>query len=67
MILKKSPSIARNYRKKAINLAKAIDAYFANKIEGYDTYAYYKGNDILRSWICIPLTVGIYTYTQGII
>lgn len=28
-------------------------------VEGFDTYAYYKGNDILRSWICIPLTVGI--------
>ena len=28
-------------------------------VEGFDTYRYYTGNDRLRAWICIPLTVGI--------
>ncbi|MEG0664553.1 MAG: hypothetical protein RR483_05595 [Clostridia bacterium] len=27
---------------------------------GYETYKYYKDNVVLRSWICMPLTVGIY-------
>lgn len=30
-------------------------------VEGFDTYAYYKGNDLLRSWICTPLTVEIFS------
>ena len=36
-----------------------INKYFAGPIEGFDTYIYYKGNDVLRSWICIPLVMGI--------
>lgn len=47
------------YRKQAAVLRKNIENYFGANVEGFDTYAYYKGNDILRSWICIPLTVGI--------
>lgn len=47
------------YRKQAAALRKNIENYFGANVEGFDTYAYYKGNDILRSWICIPLTVGI--------
>jgi hypothetical protein len=47
------------YRKQAAILRKNIEKYFGASVEGFDTYAYYKGNDILRSWICIPLTVGI--------
>ena len=34
-------------------------------MEGYDTYRYYEGNDVLRSWICIPLTMGIYDRAEG--
>ena len=44
-----------------------MDKYFAHEVEGFDTYAYYKGNDVLRSWICIPLTVGIEERAQGTI
>ena len=40
-------------------LFKEVD-YFGATVEGLDTYKYYKENDVLRSWICIPLTVGIY-------
>ena len=50
---------AAAYRKQAAELRKNIESYFGGNVEGFDTYAYYKGNDILRSWICIPLTVGI--------
>lgn len=47
------------YRKQAAQLRKNIEQYFGANVEGFDTYAYYKGNDVLRSWICIPLTAGI--------
>ena len=47
------------YTRQAIALKKNIDRYFGGTVEGFDTYKYYEGNDVLRSWICIPLTVGI--------
>ena len=47
------------YLKQAGTLRKNMESYFGANVEGFDTYAYYEGNDILRSWICIPLTVGI--------
>lgn len=50
---------ARNYREQAATLRRQIERYFGADVEGYATYAYYKGNDVLRSWICIPLTMGI--------
>lgn len=55
------------YLAQAAALRKAIDKHFAAKVEGFDTYRYYDGNDVLRSWICIPLTVGIYEQKQGTI
>lgn len=58
---------ADTYRKQAAALAKAIDSYFAGQVEGFDTYMYYKGNDVLRAWICIPLTVGITNRSRGTI
>ena len=50
---------ASTYLKQASTLRKNMESYFGANVEGFDTYAYYEGNDILRSWICIPLTVGI--------
>ena len=55
------------YSKRAVNLRKAIDTFFGSKVEGFDTYRYYDGNDVLRAWICIPLTVGIFDRKQGTI
>ena len=65
--LNKGTAVAKKYRKQASDLEKAIDSYFAATVEGFDTYAYYKGNDILRAWICIPLTVGINKRAAGTI
>ena len=65
--LGKGSKTAQNYRKQAQTLRKNIESYFGAKVEGFDTYAYYKGNDILRSWICIPLTVGIDERAEGTI
>lgn len=58
---------ANEYAKQAAELRKNMDKYFAHEVEGFDTYAYYKGNDVLRSWICIPLTVGIDERAPGTI
>lgn len=65
--LGKGAAMARKYRQQAGDLKKAIDSYFAATVEGFDTYAYYEGNDILRAWICIPLTVGINKRAAGTI
>ncbi len=56
---------AATYRKQAATLRQNIDKFFHATVEGYDTYRYYNGNDVLRSWICIPLTMGIYDRAKG--
>ena len=53
--------------KQARELRGAMDRFFHAEVEGYDTYRYYKGNDVLRSWICIPLTMGIFERAKGTI
>ena len=58
---------ASTYLKQGATLRKNMEHYFGAQVEGFDTYAYYKGNDILRSWICIPLTVGIDERAEGTI
>ena len=58
---------ASTYLKQAAILHKNMERYFGAQVEGFDTYAYYKGNDVLRSWICIPLTVGIDERAEGTI
>ena len=65
--LQKPFSELADYEKQAEDLRKNIEDYFGAKVEGLDTYQYYEGNDILRSWICIPLTVGINDRTDGTI
>lgn len=65
--LGKRSAVIKKYRQQASDLEKAIDSYFAATVEGFDTYAYYEGNDILRAWICIPLTVGINKRATGTI
>jgi len=53
------PALAPSFNKQAATLRTNINKYFAGPIEGFDTYKYYKENDVLRSWICIPLVMGI--------
>ncbi|MDD3036389.1 hypothetical protein [Bacteroides sp.] len=55
-----SSPLLSQYKKEAGQLKENINRYFGGEVEGFDTYRYYKGNDKLRSWICIPLTVGLY-------
>ena len=63
--LGKSPVIISGYKKTAKELKANIEKYFGAKINGFDTYRYYEENEVLRSWICIPLTVGILDRSKG--
>ncbi len=49
---------------KTLNQAKrikdGIENYFAFCVEGYETYRYCKEEKHLRSWICLPLVMGIF-------
>ena len=65
--LGKPASQIKLYKKQAKELRQAIEDYFGATVEGIETYKYYKENDVLRSWICIPLTVGIYDRKEATI
>jgi hypothetical protein len=53
------------YDQAAAALRIAIEQYFGADMKGFRTYRYYKENTLLRSWICVPLTMGIYDRAQG--
>jgi hypothetical protein len=63
--LGKPAKVLDGYKKEAAALRKAIEKHFGATVEGFNTYRYYDGNDILRSWICIPLTVDIFDRSEG--
>lgn len=50
---------ADNYIDEAEKLKESIEKYFGKTVEGYETYMYCKEETKLRSWISIPLAVGI--------
>ena len=58
--LKKEGKLLKQYASQAKSLKANIEKCFGAEVEGFQTYQYYKGNDVLRSWICIPLTVNIF-------
>ena len=53
------------YASQASAMERAIEHHFGYEIEGFHSYRYYEGNEILRSWICMPLVMGIYTRSRG--
>ncbi|MCG8582187.1 MAG: hypothetical protein MI866_19855 [Bacteroidales bacterium] len=59
--------LAGSYSSQAQILRENIEKYFGANVMGFDTYRYYDGNDVLRAWICIPLTVGIYDRKEATI
>ncbi len=58
--LGKDKKIISQYNEQAVALKTHIENYFGANVMGFDTYRYYEGNDKLRAWICIPLTVNIF-------
>jgi hypothetical protein len=63
--LGKPSKVSKQYLSMATKIKASIEKYFGAKMDGFDTYRYYDGNDVLRSWICIPLTVSIYDRAKG--
>jgi len=61
------PSAGQEYDRRADALARSIELYFGTEVEGFRTYRYYKENRVLRSWICLPLTMGILDRREGTI
>ena len=53
------PETGEDYLRRAEEMDAAIERTFGRTVSGYDTYAYYEGNDQLRSWICLPLCMGL--------
>ncbi|MEI6681225.1 MAG: hypothetical protein WCO44_01280 [Bacteroidota bacterium] len=65
--LGKEGKMVLSYKKEAEILRENIEGYFGADFMGFQTYRYYKGNDKLRAWICIPLTVNIFDRSRGTI
>lgn len=63
--LKQDKAKATLYLKQAKAMHGAIEKHFGATMDGFETYRYYAGNDKLRSWICIPLTMGIFDRKEG--
>lgn len=53
------PEVGATYDQRAEALAASIESYFGAKVEGFETYRYYRGNTTLRGWILLPLAMGI--------
>ena len=58
---------ATEYDRRADALAQAIEQHFGATVEGFDTYRYYDGNKVLRSWICMPLVMELFDRKQATI
>ncbi|MBE7056259.1 MAG: hypothetical protein E7388_02305 [Ruminococcaceae bacterium] len=56
---------AAEYRDFAARVREGIENHFGGEIDGYHTYMYFNGCDVLRSYMCAPLTVGIYDRKEG--
>ncbi len=59
------PDEAKEYAARERAMRDAIERYFGATIHGFKTYRYYEGCGVLRSWIGIPLAMGIFDRTDG--
>ena len=59
------PKFASDYSLRAEEMKKAIERHFGCSMRGYDTYRYYDGCEVLRSWIGIPLCMGLFNRAEG--
>ncbi|GAP05185.1 hypothetical protein ATHL_00015 [Anaerolinea thermolimosa] len=58
---------SREYQLRAKALEEAIERVFGAFVQGYATYRYHEGLQRLRSWICLPLVMGIQERKKGTI
>jgi hypothetical protein len=64
-VMGKPAGLVAGYLQKARQLKEAIERYFGAEVEGLPTYQYYSNNTTLRSWISLPLVMGIDTRKEG--
>lgn len=57
--------LAKTYEKRALVMKDVINTYFGTTLEGEETYRYFDGNEYLRHWICLPLSMGITERKEG--
>ena len=65
--LGQSRKVVRQYGQEAALMARNIETYFHRQVQGFDTYQYFDGCKLLRSWICVPLTMGLFDHAAGTI
>ncbi len=58
-------STSKGYELESKKIAAAIESYFGADIHGFHSYKYYAENTQLRSWICMPLAMGITERKKG--
>lgn len=63
--LNKPDTIIQKYSKQATDLKAAIENYFGADIKGLHTYKYFAAHNSFRSWICLPLVMGIMERKEG--
>lgn len=56
---------AARYESRAAAMREVIEKEFGADVQGFHTYRYYPGNTTLRSWICLPLCMGINERAEG--
>jgi len=59
------PGRAETYAAQARTLGSAIEKYFGANLRGFDTYRYYRECEVLRSWMGIPLCMGLFDRAAG--
>lgn len=59
------PDLAEKVGNAAERVKRGIKKRFEADVEGFATYRYCDEENRLRSWICLPLTVGIYDRQKG--
>jgi hypothetical protein len=59
--------LTNQYNREAGQLKINIEKYFGATVDGFHTYKYYETNIVLRAWICMPLTMGIFDRSKGTI
>lgn len=55
----------KQYITEAEQIELSIEKYFGAELQDLKTYRYYEGNTTLRSWISLPLVVGINRRREG--
>lgn len=60
-------ALADDYEKRAAAIRIAIEKFFGAQLHGFKTYRYFEDCKLLRSWIGIPLAMGIYDRVDGTI